>query len=343
MKQHGNTLYVTTQGSYLAKDGTNVVVRVEKQSRFRAPIHAIESIVCFGNVTCSPFLMGLCGEEGVSLVFLTERGRFLARVNGKQSGNILLRRAQHQATLDPAFRSAMARRIVIAKIANARAVLQRGLRDHEAKIDPAAPRLAINRLQGLLAELEDPLPVERVRGVEGDGARYYFDALDHLVVARKEDFFLHKRSRRPPRDNLNAVLSFLYALLASDCVTACESVGLDPQMGFLHADRPGRPSLALDLMEEFRPAFADRLALSLVNRKQLSAKGFTTGETGGVEMKEKTRKVVLQEYQKRKQDELRHPFLEETVTIGLLPLLQARLLARNLRGDLPMYPPFFWK
>lgn len=343
MKRHGNTLYVTTQGSYLARDGTNIVVSFERQPRFRAPIHTIESVVCFGNVMCSPFVLGLCGEAGVSVVFLSERGRFLARATGKQSGNILLRRAQHRLTSNDTASATYARHTVLAKIANARAVLQRGLRDHGEKIDSAAVGSGIRRLHGLLRELENELPVERVRGVEGEAARHYFESFDHLIVSRKDDFFMRTRTRRPPQDNMNALLSFIYALLTSDCVAACQSVGLDPQMGFLHADRPGRASLALDLIEEFRPVLADRLALTLVNRNQVAAGGFRLRETGGVEMDDKTRKLILQEYQKRKDDELTHPFLGEKVMVGLLPLVQARLLARSLRGDLDAYPPFFWK
>jgi CRISPR-associated protein Cas1 len=343
MKRHGNTLYVTTQRAYLAKDGTNVVVRVEKETRLAVPVHTLDGIVCFGNVRCSPFLMGLCGQEGVSLSFCTEQGRFMARVLGPQSGNVLLRRAQHEKTASPEAAADFARCLVAAKIANCRRVLQRATRDHGETVSIEPLEEASRRLAAILGRLELPAPLEEVRGLEGEAANHYFGVFDHLITGDKAAFFFRERSRRPPRDNMNALLSFIYALLTGDFRSACEGVGLDPQMGFLHADRSGRPSLALDLMEELRPVVADRLALSLVNRRQVSADGFKTQEGGGVEMDDKTRKAVLVAYQKRKEEEITHPFLEETVTLGLLPHVQARLLARWLRGDLDTYPPFFWK
>lgn len=344
MRMHDNTLYVTTQKAYLAREGQNVLVRVEKQTRLRLPIHTIGGIVCFGNVSCSPFLLGMCGNAGVSVVFLTETGRFLARVNGKQSGNVLLRRAQHIATTEAAKVGGLARILVSAKIANARTVLQRALRDHgDAMSQSCEVDRAVKRMAGLIEELDQPLPLDRVRGVEGEAAALYFSVFDHLILAQKDVFFLRDRNRRPPRDNMNALLSFLYSILASDLVAACESVGLDPQMGFLHADRAGRPSLALDLMEEFRPVLADRLALSLVNRQQVGASGFVPRESGAVAMTDETRKAVLVAYQKRKAEELVHPFLNERMTFGLLLLVQSRLLARWLRGDLDAYPAFFWR
>lgn len=344
MRMHDNTLYVTTQKSYLAREGQNVVVRVQKETRLRLPIHTIGSIVCFGNVSCSPFLLGMCGEAGVSVAFLTETGRFLARVNGKQSGNVLLRRAQHAATTHADKAGTLAAAIVSAKIANSRTVLQRAIRDHgHAILRADEVERAIRRMAGLLEELQQSLPVDRIRGVEGEAAAIYFSMFDHLILAQKEDFFLRDRNRRPPRDNMNALLSFLYSILTTDLVAACEAVGLDPQMGFLHADRAGRPSLALDLIEEFRPVIADRLALSLVNRQQVSGSGFAMRESGAVTMTDETRKAVLVAYQKRKAEEIVHPFLNEKMTIGLLFHIQARLLARWLRGDLDAYPAFFWK
>jgi CRISPR-associated protein Cas1 len=343
MKKHGNTLYVTTQGAYLARQGTSVLVRVEKQIRLRVPVHNLGGIVCFGNVGCSPFLMGMCGQQGVAISFLTENGRFLARVLGPQTGNVLLRRAQHRATADPARAADLARMVITAKIANARTVLQRARRDHIDRVPPERIDPAVRRMACLLRELEQPMPLDQIRGTEGEAAKHYFAAFDELILQQKGEFFFRERTRRPPRDNLNALLSFLYSLLTNDVVAACESVGLDPQMGFLHADRAGRPSLALDLVEELRPMIADRLALSLVNRQQIDAKGFLQSETGGVEMNAATRKVVLVGYQKRKDEEIVHPFLKEKVTVGLLPHVQARLLARWLRGELDAYPPFLWK
>jgi CRISPR-associated protein Cas1 len=343
MKKHDNTLYVTTQGAYLAKEGTNVLVRVEKETRLRIPLHNLGSIVCFGNVSCSPFVMGLCGHAGVGISFHTENGRFLARILGPQSGNVLLRRAQHRATSDPEMAADFARLVITGKIANARTVLQRGKRDHPDRVFPELIDTEVQRQANLLRELQQPGPLDRLRGLEGEAARSYFLAFGELILQQKEHFFFLERSRRPPRDNMNSLLSFLYALLTHDVVSACESVGLDPQMGFLHADRAGRPSLALDLVEELRPMIADRLALSLVNRQQIDGKGFTCQETGGVEMDAATRKTVLVAYQKRKDEEIFHPFLKEKVTVGLLPHVQARLLARWLRGELDAYPPFLWK
>ncbi len=343
MKTHDNTLYVTTQGAYLAVEGTNVLVRVEKETRLRLPLHNLGGIVCFGNVGCSPFLMGACGKAGVSLAFHSNNGRFLARSLGPQSGSVLLRRAQHDKTTDAEATAAFARSIISAKVANGRAVLQRGARDHGERVVGELVEASVNYLADLLRHLQRPLPVDVARGKEGEAARSYFVAFDQLIVQQKADFFFIERSRRPPLDNMNALMSFLYALLTGDAASACESVGLDPQMGFLHGDRAGRPSLALDLMEEFRPMIADRLALSLVNRQQVDGKGFTKTETGGVEMDAATRKTVLVAYQKRKDEEIYHPFLKEKITVGLLPFVQARLLARWLRGELDAYPPFFWK
>lgn len=343
MKKHDNTLYVTSQGAYLACEGSTVLVRVEKQTRMRVPIHNLGGVVCFGNVGCSPFVMGLCGRQGVGLSFHTTNGRFLARVLGPQSGNVLLRRAQHRMTSDPAAAADFARNIIAAKIANARTVLQRAQRDHfEGARSPEIDG-AVRRLGNLLRELEQPMPLDRVRGMEGEAARWYFSAFDNLILHEKDAFYFRERSRRPPRDNINALLSFSYALLTNDVAAACQSIGLDPQMGFLHSDRAGRPSLALDLVEELRPMIADRLTLSLVNRQQVEARGFVKSESGGVEMDDATRRAILVGYQKRKDEEILHPFLKEKVTVGLLPYVQARLLARWLRGELDAYPPFFWK
>lgn len=344
MKTHDNTLYVTTQKAYLAREGTNVLVRVAGETRLRVPVHTLGAIVCFGNVGCSPFLMGMCGQSGVGLSFLSEHGRFLARVQGPQSGNILLRRAQHAATASPGQAAELARILVTAKIANCRTVLQRAVRDHAEQIAGVAEiEGTVNRLGSLIEELRQPLNLDRTRGVEGEAAALYFGVFDRLIVAQKDAFFLRDRNRRPPLDNMNALLSFIYSVLTNDVLSACESVGLDPQMGFLHVDRSGRPSLALDLVEEFRPVIADRLALSLVNRQQVTARGFTTRESGAVQMSDETRKAVLVAYQKRKAEEIMHPFLKEKMTMGLVFHVQARLLARWLRGDLDAYPPFFWR
>jgi len=343
MKRHQNTLYVTTQGAYLAKEGEAVVVRVEKETRLHVPIHLLGSIVCFGQVSASPFLLGFCGERGVGVSFLTANGRFLARVQGPTSGNVLLRREQYRRADDDIASATLARSVVAAKIANSRTVLLRALRDRPQSAGSEALRNAAATLAQHLSSLPEGLPLDAVRGIEGAAARAYFVAFDHLVTQQKEHFFFRERSRRPPLDNLNALLSFLYTLLCHDVEAALETVGLDPAVGFLHRDRPGRPSLALDLMEELRAYLADRLALSLINLQQIRPADFTQQESGGVVMESDARKTVLTAYQKRKQEEISHPFLGEKTTVGLLPHLQAALLSRHLRGDLDGYPPFFWK
>jgi len=343
MKKLQNTLYVTTQGAYLAKEGESVIVRVEQETRLRVPIHSIGGIVCFGQVSCSPFLMGYCGEKNVAISFLTENGRFLARVEGPTTGNVLLRRAQYERTGDPAVAAETARAIVIGKIANSRKVLQRTLRDHDGKQSDDRVSVGINRLRQYLNRLNNGADLDTLRGIEGESSKSYFNCFDSLITNGKDDFVFSGRNRRPPTDNVNCLLSFIYTLLVHDCRSAIEAVGLDPQAGFLHRDRPGRPSLALDMMEELRAPLADRLVLSLINRQQVQGKGFTRDEAGAVLMKDDTRKTVLVAYQKRKQDEIEHPYVGEKVRIGLLFHLKAMLLARHLRGDLDGYPPFVWK
>lgn len=340
MKRHLNTLYVMTQGAYLSKQGETVRVRVDDETRLRLPIHNLGSIVCFGNVLCSPFLLGLCSERGVAVTFLSERGRFLARVTGPTRGYVLLRREQYRRTDDEAGAAEVARSIVIAKISNCRGVLGRAARESDVPTARDELQGARQLLEQSLHELRRSHDLATLRGIEGRAGQIYFGAFDHLIRQQKDGFFFHRRSRRPPLDAMNALLSFLYTLLRRDLEAACESVGLDPQVGFLHRERPGRPSLALDLMEELRPLLADRVALSLVNRRQIQPSGFRVTESGGVEMTEETRKIVLLQYQTRKQDEVTHPFIEEKTTYGLVPHLQALLLARRLRGDLDAYPPF---
>jgi CRISP-associated protein Cas1 len=343
MKRLLNTLYVITQGSYLSRDGETVLVRVEKETMLRVPIHTLDGIICFGRVSCSPHLMGLCGERGVTISFLSENGRFWARVQGPVSGNVLLRREQYRRADDSKASADIARAVVIAKVANSRTVLKRAIRDHADGIDVASLNDAVIRLSRIGESLGRMEPLEIIRGREGEAARVYFAVFDNLIVGQKEDFKLHDRSRRPPLDNVNALLSFLYTLLAHDVSSALESVGLDPAVGYLHRDRPGRPGLALDVMEEFRAFIADRLALSLINRQQVKPDGFSKSETNAITMNDATRKQVLVAYQKRKQEELRHPFIEEKVPVGLLPYVQALLLSRYLRGELDAYPPFLWR
>ena len=343
MKRHLNTLFVTTQGTYLFKDGETLAVKVEDTVRLRVPIHTLEGVVCFGQVSVSPFLLGLCAENGVSVSFLTEHGRFLASVRGSASGNVLLRRRQYRLADDPEAASALARYFLTGKLANSRAVLRRAVRDHGDKIDSGAVAGVIDRLSQHLDRLGVDMPLDGARGIEGDAAHAYYGVFDHLIVSGKGDFVFAGRNRRPPLDPVNCLLSFVYTLLAHDVRAALETTGLDPSVGFLHRDRPGRPGLALDLMEEFRPFFADRLALTLINLGKVRGKGFNRLESGAVVLDDVTRKAVLVAYQERKQDVIEHPFLKEKMPIGLLFHTQALLLARHLRGDLDGYPPFLWK
>jgi CRISPR-associated protein Cas1 len=274
---------------------------------------------------------------------LTEHGRFLARVQGPVSGNVLLRREQYRRAEDPQTSADVARAVLTGKIANSRTVLQRALRDHADKMAADQVSFAAKRLSNYLDLLNQDKPLDVLRGFEGDAAHIYFSVFDHLIVAQKEDFSFQERNRRPPLDNVNALLSFIYTLLVHDIRSALETVGLDPAVGFLHRDRPGRPSLALDLMEELRPALADRFVLTLINRRQVSGSGFKRSDSGAVLMDDSTRKELLVAWQKRKQEEIVHPFLGERIAIGLIPYVQSQLLARHLRGDLEAYPPFFWK
>ena len=343
MKKHLNTLFVTTQGAYLSKEGETVVVSVERETRLCIPVHTLGGIVCFGNVMCSPFLMGFCAAKDVTISFLSEYGRFLARVKGPVSGNVLLRREQYRKADDMDFSARMAKYFLTGKLANCRTVLNRALRDHAEKINSSEVEEASKRIGYSLEGLRSDLPLNGIRGIEGDAAHIYFSVFDHLIVSQKDDFLFKERNRRPPLDRVNCLLSFLYTLVMHDVRSGLESVGLDPAVGFLHRDRPGRPGLALDMMEELRPFIADRLTLSLINLNQVRPGGFTEMESGAVLMDDETRKTVLTAYQKRKQDEIMHPFLGEKVTIGLLFHIQALLLARFLRGDMDGYPAFIWR
>lgn len=343
MKKLLNTLYVASQGSYLSKDGECVVVRSEDGAKKRFPVHVLDGIVCFGNVLCSPFLLGHCGENGLAVSFLTERGRFLAGVRGAQSGNVLLRRAQYRLADDPEASSGLARAVIAGKIANSRAVLRRCLRDHADRVDAGAIGRAVEYLDDSARRLLSPVSLDEARGMEGQAANAYFAVFADLILADDPAFSFNGRNRRPPLDAVNCLLSFVYTLLTHDVRSALEAVGLDPQVGFLHRDRPGRPGLALDMMEEFRSFVADRLVLSLINRGEVRPRGFVRKESGAVFMDDDTRKVVLTAWQKRKQDETLHPFLKERLPLGLAFHVQAQLMARCVRGDLDGYPPYFWK
>jgi CRISP-associated protein Cas1 len=342
MKKLGNVLYITTPEAYLSLDGENVVVKKEEGSSLRLPLHNLENIVCFGYLGASPALMGACTERQVGLAFLTPNGRFLARVTGRIQGNVLLRKKQYGLSENGRESAAIAASFLIGKIANCRKVLERALRDHALLVDERALGQASTALKGILRVIPDCASTSDLMAFEGSAAKIYFNVFDQLILQQREDFSFKERSRRPPLDNMNSLLSFLYSLLTNEVASALETVGLDPYVGFLHQDRPGRPSLALDLMEEMRPVFADRLALSLVNRKQISGKGFIPKESGGILMDDETRKAVLTAWQERKKEEIIHPYLKERISFGLIPHVQAMLLARHLRGDLDAYPPFFW-
>ncbi|GHU72579.1 CRISPR-associated endonuclease Cas1 [Spirochaetia bacterium] len=343
MRKLLNTLYVSSQGAYLHQEGETVVIEKEKQKVLQIPIHTIGGIVCFGNVLCSPFLLGFCAERDVAVSFLSEHGRFLASVRGPVSGNVLLRRRQYRMADDEEATRRIAAQVVSGKLANCRIVMNRTIRDHAAKVDAPSLRAASTAIDRIMDRVPKAESTDEVRGFEGQAAAEYFKVFNHLIIEQKTDFVFTDRNRRPPLDEVNALLSFIYTLLAHDVRSALETVGLDPAVGFLHRDRPGRPGLALDIMEEFRPVIADRLVLSLINRRQVSKNGFTKAASGAVIMDDATRKTVLTEYQNRKQDEVTHPYIEETVPIGLLFFIQANLLARHIRGDIDGYPPFFWR
>lgn len=343
MRKLLNTLYVTTPESYIARDGENIVIRVENKEKFRVPSHTIEGIVCFGYMGASPGLMSLCAERNIALSFLSENGRFLGRVSGPVSGNVLLRRKQYHVA-DSAEQSLnLAKLFIGGKIANSRIVLMRALRDHGSENNRKELETAVTTLATKQKNVFKASNTGVLRGTEGDAAQTYFGVFKHLIVSQKEFFMMNGRNRRPPLDNVNALLSYVYALLMHEVRAALESVGLDPCVGFLHTDRPGRAGLALDMMEEFRPYLADRLVLSLINRKQVDNNGFKSREAGGILMNDETRKEVITAWQKRKQEEIQHPFLEMTIPIGLLPYTQALLMARYLRGDIDNYPVFLTK
>jgi len=342
MKKLANTLYITNPKAFLTLDGETVVVKKEDKSTTRLPLHNLENIVCFNWLGTSPALMRACTERNIGLCFLNPYGHFQARVSGKVRGNVLLRKKQYKISENEVESTPIAASFLLAKIANSRKVIERALRDHALLLDVESLKKASAALKDILQVIPECKSTEELMAFEGSAAKIYFRVFDQLILHQKEAFFFKTRTRRPPLDNMNSLLSFYYVLLANDVASALEGVGLDPYVGFLHQDRPGRPSLALDLMEELRPVFADRLALTLVNRKQIKGKGFTQKESGSVLMDDDTRKKVLVAWQERKQDKIMHPYLKEKISFGLIPHVQALLLARYLRGDLDAYPPFFW-
>lgn len=337
MRKLQNTLYITTQGSYLHKERETLVIEQDRKKVAQLPVHSIGHIFCFGNVLVSPFLLGFCGENNVNVAFFSENGRFLARLQGRQTGNVLLRRAQYKRSEENPV--SIAKNIIAAKIQASKRVLQRRLRNH-GDCEPVSQ--AVTALNISLKQLPKADNLELIRGIEGEAASRYFGVFQHLLSENVE-FSFDGRNRRPPRDGVNALLSFLYSVLGKDISGALQGVGLDPQVGFLHADRPGRDSLAQDILEEFRAWWVDRMVLSLINRGQIKPDDFVTEASGAVTLKAEARKLLFQTLQAKKQEKIIHPFLNEEVEIGLLPYIQAMLLARHLRGDLAEYPPFLMR
>lgn len=343
MKKLLNTLYITSTDTYLSLDGENIVIRKDDESLKRIPLHNLESIITFGYTGASPALMNKCAEYGINLSFLSSSGKFLARVIGEQNGNVILRKTQYRVSDSEEKSCQIAKNFIIGKVFNTRKVIDRACRDYALRLD-------IDKLKNVSEMLKDKVymiarsqSLENLRGLEGEAASTYFSVFDDLILQSKDTFFFKGRNKRPPLDNVNAMLSFAYTLLAHDCAGAAESNGLDSYVGFLHRDRPGRNSLALDLMEELRPVLADRFVLSLVNKKIVNEKDFYQKEDGVVLMTDDARKKFLQKWQERKQEIITHPFLKEKIQWGLVPFVQAMLLARFLRGDLDAYPPFLWK
>lgn len=343
MKHLLNTLYILSEDVYLSLDGENVVVNRDKEAVARYPLHTLQNIVIFSYAGASPALMGACAQRQIGLAFCTPRGRFLARVCGESAGNVLLRREQYRIADDPAQCCEISRTMIFGKLYNARWSIERTRRDHGMRVDGELLAAASRQINDLMPQVRQVNAPDELRGLEGVGANAYFKAFDQMILGDKETFFFHGRSRRPPLDAVNAMLSFAYSLLAHDCASALESVGLDSYVGFLHRDRPGRTSLALDLMEELRPCMADRFVLTLINNRVVKAADFQYMESGAVLLTDEGRKVFLKNWQEKKKEALTHPYLAEKLPWGMIPYIQALLLARYLRGDLDAYPPFLWK
>lgn len=343
MKKLLNTLYVTSENSYLALDGENIVVLDDKTEIGRLPLHNLEGIVSFGYRGTSPALMGACAERNISLCYVSPQGKFLARVTGRTKGNVILRKQQYASIQDPAIGLNIAKNCITGKVYNARWVLERAIRDHSMQIDTEKVKNASEKLKNSLDLIRNSVSKEQLRGYEGETASIYFGVFNELILQQKKDFRFQGRNKRPPMDNVNALLSFVYTLLTANITSALECVGLDPYMGYLHTERPGRTSLSLDLIEELRAVLADRFVLSLINKKIISGKNFTQKENGAVLMDNDLRKKLLTEWQNKKKETLTHPYLKEKIEWGMVPYVQAMLLARYLRGDLDGYPVFLWK
>ncbi|MCD1261218.1 type I-C CRISPR-associated endonuclease Cas1 [Paenibacillus athensensis] len=343
MRKLLNTLFITQPEAYLSLDGDNIVVLKEKETLGRLPLHNLESIISFGYTGASPALMGYCAERNISIVFYTSSGRFLARVIGESRGNVVLRKKQYAVSENEVYSARIARNFIIGKIYNHKWLLERMTRDYPLRIDVNQFKMVSQQLSNLLLEVRQCEDLQRLRGLEGQAAVGYNSLFDAMILQNKEDFYFRSRSRRPPLDHVNAMLSFAYSLLANDVAAALEGVGLDAYVGFLHRDRPGRVSLALDVMEELRGVYADKFVLSLINKKIVKKEDFLKKENGAVMMKDEARRNFLTAWQNKKQDKITHPYLGEKISWGLVPYAQALLLARHLRNDLDEYPPFLWK
>lgn len=343
MKKLLNTLYVTSENSYLSLDGENIVVFEEKAEVGRLPLHNLEGIVSFGYRGTSPALMGACAEKNISLCYMTPQGKFLARVIGRTKGNVLLREQQYTSSKNDEISLDIARSCIIGKVYNARWILERAVRDHSLQIDVDKVKNASNKLKNSLEYIQNCQSKEQLRGYEGEAAAVYFGVFNELILQQKKEFIFGERNRRPPLNNVNALLSFVYTLLTNSITSALESVGLDPYVGYLHTERPGRASLSLDLIEELRAVLADRFVLSLINKKMVNGKSFVRKENGAVLINDEARRKILTEWQNKKKEPLTHPYLQEKIEWGMVPYVQAMLLARYLRGDLDGYPVFLWK
>lgn len=344
MRRLLNTLFVTTENAYLTLDGENIIVKESGKELGRFSFVNLSNIISFSYAGASSALMGACAERKIGLSFCTPNGRFLARVLGNGAGqNVLLRRQQYRVADDVVQSCVIARNFIFGKLYNARRSIERMRRDHALRIDDEKFKIASDTIQGILPNVLMETELESLRGWEGAGSKVYFSVFDDMILRNKENFFYHERNRRPPLDNVNAMLSFAYTLLEHDCASALESVGLDSYVGFMHRDRPGRESLALDMMEELRSCFADRFVLTMINNQVLTPDEFIKTESGAVFMTDEARRKFRKQWQQRKQEKLKHPFLDETIQWGLVPYVQALLLTRYLRGDLDGYPAFLWK
>lgn len=343
MRQLLNTLYITKENVYLSLNGENIVIKEDNQIIGRYPLHNIEGVVLFSNLGMSPQLMEKCVDNNISICFLTPNGQFRARVVGRSYGNVLLRKQQYKASLDAYECVKISRNFILGKIYNQKWLVERYIREYPLRIQEQVLKDISNRLTEYMDDVRNCTELDTLRGFEGKAQACYFQGFNELILNQKENFFFKGRNKRPPQDPVNSLLSFAYTLLSNEIASALETVGLDSYVGFMHQDRPGRISLALDLIEELRAPVADRFVLSLINRYQVKSEDFTYSENGAVLIKDDTRRKILSEWQKRKQEELRHPFLDEKIPWGLVPFSQAMLLARYLRGDINEYPPFFWK